>query len=482
MKNFYSALLFLLFPGFTFSADTIFVNTSSLTIDLLPGKNLEYVIDKEGKLSFEELLKKNFSSDTSGKAFTSAAVASVIWIKFTLTNTQTIPVQYLAWWNPLGNFYIPAENGTFIVKKTGRFLPFRFRDVKVTEPLVPLFLKAGETKSFYAKITQGQYWLGDLSDMGATLFESKSYLGDMTDKNWEFGIYFGILFFIALYNLIFFFTLRDRSYLYYVLAIFSLALLWANNNNYTFRYLFPESGNARAYTGIIGTNFIFLTSLFYIAFTSHYLRTKEILPRWHKILKGMMGFVIAIIFLEIVLRLIGSGGVPFSVDRSVAIVYLFTSVVVAFVAYRKKYMPAKLFLWGNGILFISIFLAIFNKLIPFHLVFGHISIFQAGTIAQVMLFSLGLAKRINVIRDEHEKAQEQVIRQLKENEELKDKVNRELEEKVRERTAEIALQKKLVEEKNKDIIDSIQYAKRIQQAILPKLRYIDRSLKRLIGK
>ncbi|HYG50669.1 MAG TPA: GAF domain-containing protein, partial [Flavobacteriales bacterium] len=42
-----------------------------------------------------------------------------------------------------------------------------------------------------------------------------------------------------------------------------------------------------------------------------------------------------------------------------------------------------------------------------------------------------------------------------------------LEEKVNERTAEVVKQKEIIEEKNKHITDSIIYAKRIQQAILP---------------
>lgn len=42
-----------------------------------------------------------------------------------------------------------------------------------------------------------------------------------------------------------------------------------------------------------------------------------------------------------------------------------------------------------------------------------------------------------------------------------------LEQKVRERTAEISQQKHIIEEKNKEIVDSINYAKRIQDAILP---------------
>jgi len=48
----------------------------------------------------------------------------------------------------------------------------------------------------------------------------------------------------------------------------------------------------------------------------------------------------------------------------------------------------------------------------------------------------------------------------------------ELEEKVRQRTAEIMRQKEKIEEQNKHIMDSIYYAKRIQNAILPPDSYV----------
>jgi serine phosphatase RsbU (regulator of sigma subunit) len=44
---------------------------------------------------------------------------------------------------------------------------------------------------------------------------------------------------------------------------------------------------------------------------------------------------------------------------------------------------------------------------------------------------------------------------------------RQLRQIIRERTAEVVAQKEVIEEKNKDIMDSIQYAKKIQQALLP---------------
>ncbi|MEW6470221.1 MAG: hypothetical protein AB1458_15000 [Bacteroidota bacterium] len=46
----------------------------------------------------------------------------------------------------------------------------------------------------------------------------------------------------------------------------------------------------------------------------------------------------------------------------------------------------------------------------------------------------------------------------------------------------ITQQKSMLEEKNKDITDSIRYARRIQQSLLPTEKYIERAFKRLLRK
>jgi serine phosphatase RsbU (regulator of sigma subunit) len=63
---------------------------------------------------------------------------------------------------------------------------------------------------------------------------------------------------------------------------------------------------------------------------------------------------------------------------------------------------------------------------------------------------------------------------------------KQLEKTVEERTAEVVhqkeevvKQKEFIEEKQKEIIDSINYAKRIQQALLPGKKYIEKNIDRL---
>jgi sigma-B regulation protein RsbU (phosphoserine phosphatase) len=68
---------------------------------------------------------------------------------------------------------------------------------------------------------------------------------------------------------------------------------------------------------------------------------------------------------------------------------------------------------------------------------------------------------------EKAEAQQQALTNLQEKEKLILLQNEMLEEQVKERTTEIIKQKELIELKNRDILDSIHYAKRLQQAILP---------------
>ncbi len=64
------------------------------------------------------------------------------------------------------------------------------------------------------------------------------------------------------------------------------------------------------------------------------------------------------------------------------------------------------------------------------------------------------------------------LRKLEEEKRKIEEENQILEQKVQERTKEIAEQKKIIEEKNTEIMDSLRYSERIQQAMLPKEQQI----------
>lgn len=92
-----------------------------------------------------------------------------------------------------------------------------------------------------------------------------------------------------------------------------------------------------------------------------------------------------------------------------------------------------------------------------------ISVFLAYSIS---LTNKSLAKKLVEVEELSAKS----LEQEKEKQAILSNQNEMLEKQVNERTAEIKSQKKVIEEKNKDIIDSINYAKRLQNAMLPSER------------
>jgi serine phosphatase RsbU (regulator of sigma subunit) len=139
---------------------------------------------------------------------------------------------------------------------------------------------------------------------------------------------------------------------------------------------------------------------------------------------------------------------------------------------------------GTGIIVTVVFFAIFFVFAAT----GHVQVTAGGNWTGVLFgllvlyatLSIPVSMTVYLARDfaktsknlskklaEVETLSAKSIEQEKEKQKILETQKEMLEVQVKERTFEIVEQKKLIEEKNKDITDSINYAKRIQDAILP---------------
>ena len=154
-----------------------------------------------------------------------------------------------------------------------------------------------------------------------------------------------------------------------------------------------------------------------------------------------------------------------------------TMAISTYHALRKKVPGAKIL--GAGIGTFALFIFIMISVIVFS---NNISISNIWIVAGMIIAMLSIPISMSVYlaynfsrtnRDLSKKLQEvedlsaRTIEQEKEKQEILSKQKENLEIQVTERTREVVQQKKVIEEKNKDITDSINYAKRIQDAILP---------------
>ncbi|CAN5331403.1 hypothetical protein BH09BAC5_BH09BAC5_02550 [soil metagenome] len=279
------------------------------------------------------------------------------------------------------------------------------------------------------------------------------------------GLFIGISLVMGLYNFFLFLSTRDKNYIFYVGYICGAGMIFLVNDG----ALNGLKNVPYLNSFLAGTFFDAFFFFWLVTFAQSFLNTAKNAPTLNKILLGLN----IISLTTLVIGWIGYIELSDKIEAIVGIVGFITLIITATICLKKKYQPARfflaanLFLAGGTILFILTHVANIlphNSISPYYM--------KIGMTFEMVFFAIALADRINLLKAENVRAQQQIIDQLTENELLKDRVNRELEEKVAERTNELF-------EKNKNIMDSIHYAKRIQQSLLPTEKYISAQLKKL---
>jgi len=142
-------------------------------------------------------------------------------------------------------------------------------------------------------------------------------------------------------------------------------------------------------------------------------------------------------------------------------------LIAAVLSYLRGNSTAKYFLIAFSLLIIGIIAALLKNFGILPRVFITEYSIQIGSAIELIMLSFALAENLKLLKQEKEKAQALLVAELKEKSRLQEIANIELEKKVLERTIEIQMQKEVIEEKNNDITASINYAQKIQEAILP---------------
>jgi serine phosphatase RsbU (regulator of sigma subunit) len=259
-----------------------------------------------------------------------------------------------------------------------------------------------------------------------------------------------------------------RSNLFYTL--FSLLLA------YLFLDIFLSFNLRNPGTADLATLFaIFLIPLFFISMlVLIYSLFYEKFPRQMWAFLGV-GLVCSLCF---VFKSSFSGYVAFTVILGSSIEVL----RVIFVAIRKKKKGSGII--GAGFSFFALFFIVGVAIVFFK---GGLTIGENGLGKNILFTVLGLTivsiplsmsiflawdfsstnKTLKRKLDEVESLSAKTIEQEKEKQKILETQKETLEQQVEERTHDLNEKKKEIEEKNKDITDSINYAQRIQQAILP---------------
>lgn len=288
--------------------------------------------------------------------------------------------------------YITAFYGADSIK-SGSMLALQERSFASYTDAIKLTLKANSTTVVYIRLKGGlSIYVPPIIEVHKVSLES-FYQSDIT-RLWTQGIFFGIILIMGLYNLVIYLSVRDISYLYYTLSIFSIGtyflfyygfgieLIWPNSprwDAFSYAFIIPITNWARLY---------FTKSYLHLVDYSFYLDKLLTVLGWVCLITvGLTAFCffIQLDVLDLLVDWIGFLGTT----------VLSLMFLIGLWVYRKGYAPAKYFSVANAVLVFGGILFIFLEmgLMPDNQLTRYAV--QIGVVAQVVLFSLGLSSRLN---------------------------------------------------------------------------------------
>jgi hypothetical protein len=436
------------------------------------GRNLALYEDKTARLGIEEI-----ASETRGPEFVNSAAeipnynitSSKIWCRFQIVNHSSLSDWYLESSNGSIShieLYTQKKNSEFESVISGFAVPASQRAFYSNRPVFHLDLPKDSIRTFYVALYDKLPLQANLSVGDVKSFIKRNHTLDFFN-----GAFYGLLFMLIIYNLFIFFSVRDRVFIYYILYVASNALFISFANGYASH--FPHT--ITHVMTVHPTWVPFLLGSTASLFMINFLNLKETSPRGYRFSIGMVIALLTVVPLD----LLGYTNVGVLIVQALGIILSIYSILLAAKVYKRGYQPAKFYLIAFSFYLAGLFMYIAAdvQLIPFNN-FTHNAL-QIGTAFEAILLSLAVGDKISNFKKEKELAQEDALAKAMENERLVREQNIFLEQKVKERTLELEQQKEIVEEKNKDILDSIRYAKRIQESLMPSESFIRKILTRL---
>ena len=233
-------------------------------------------------------------------------------------------------------------------------------------------------------------------------FHSDNHIEQMV-----FGVYFGIMLVMVLYNLFLYASTRERSYAFYVFYILFFMLFQFALWGFLHELLLPDYPRLAKY---LLPGFLHLATIFQLLFAAQFFQAQATIPRLYRI-SGYLSFATFV-------SMVAGPFIPYRFFITVGIITGSTGALLIFfkalLLYLKKQKIARFFLIAYTTLIGGVvFLALRNVgVINYSFISSYSA--QIGSALEVILLSLALADRINIWRDEKEKAQRQVIERERE--------------------------------------------------------------------
>ena len=300
-------------------------------------------------------------------------------------------------------------------QQSGSALPVDQRALAHRQAVFPIEMAAQETLTLYTHVAASGSKM-----LNYNLMTPEAFYAQNDRHNFWLATYFGILLALGLYNLMLFFGLKERVFLYYSLFTlgFTVAILTFNGTGTLMFWSALGDNTSR----LVAIGFTFASTMATL-FTQSFLNTKGYTPRWHRVLSYFRIYcslaLIATLLLPIqpALRLMDVTGFMAALLMLICGIYCVTQRVPSS---RLFVVAWSLFLVGACVFALRNLGILPANFITLHGI-------QIGSALEMLLLSFALAARFNKLKRQKERAQADMVMTLKKQETV-------LEQKVAART------------------------------------------------
>ncbi len=328
------------------------------------------------------------------------------WYRVSLQNSTSADRPIQDWVLELG--YPPLDEVDIYLTQGERTVRMRAGDQRKPNSALlahrniamPLQMTAGEQVTIHLRVnTSGSH------QVPLALWTGKAFFKKTERENLGFGVFYGVLLVMSLYNLCIFLFVRDPAYLYYICVLVSFALMQLNLNGFAHLYFsdWPIGSPRGINLGVPLT--VSVTLITSLLFTRSFLNTPVHLPRINlafyfliamEAIAGISSFFLP--YSTIVPIAAGLGAVTSIAGLMAGVVALLAKVRIA----RFYVLAWSLFLAGIVVKVCELF-----GLLPTSFLTAYS--WQIGVLFMVTLLSLALADRITIERKEKIRAQDEAL-------------------------------------------------------------------------
>ena len=374
------------------------VEFDETTQNLPLGRMMQVFEDTGGLATLDDVIAndglfKPHTKDTLNAGYSRSA----FWVKVDLRYLPKDPTAQHTWllelaYPPLDNIdvYLADTSGRFhLVQRTGDALPFNSRQIKENNYLFELPFSPGQRQTVYLRLASEGSIQAPL-----TLWSAQSYLEEQPNRIYVLGLIYGVLLGMLVYNLFIYISVRDTSYLYYILYMASFGLYQLAVNGAAVQYFWP---NNPWWTNASVPFLIGSAALFGCQFARSFLQIGTH-SRW---LDHALKFLMGVGALVMVLSLVTSYALALRLATALALAFIVVIFFAGVLAWARGLRVARYFViaWSAFLL---------GGLVNTLMVLGYLpNVFltmyasQIGSAVEGCLLSLALADRINGMRNLH---------------------------------------------------------------------------------